>query len=444
MKQVFFFVLLSFSCLTASAQNYEGIRNTGLLMQFDKAKADLDKAWTNAKFTAKAEAYMLKTFVYSGVSMQEKMKNTPEGDLHIDEADLAFKKYKEMDPSLALVNDQVYQNGPINLYSGYYASGYADYNSKKWASAFRKMKKAVEYSDLLIEKKILTAPIDTNVLILAGITAENAGLKDDASIYYGRLADKKISGDGFESIYRFLVSHSYEKKDFAAFEKYKSSGAQLYPKSEYFTFDKVDFAVGMETDFNAKLKAVEVVLAAEPDNFKANEVLGEIIYDTLNPSDKDAPLPSNAEELEKKMIAAFNKAAAAKAGFENPFLYLGDHFISKAAKAGEKRDAYIAEMKTRTKPGVAASKEDVAKRDALDKIYGDILELARDPYENAAQIYSAKGKLEQRDKLQYKKVASYLADIAAYKKTKFKSNAAETAKYAAEEKKWLDLWDSLK
>jgi hypothetical protein len=446
MKNVLLITLISFCGMAALAQNYENIRNMALLQNYEKAKTDLDKAWANAKFISKPEAYMLKAFVYSSLAMDPKTKNTPQAEQLLNEADAAFRKYKELDPAQPLLNDQVYQGGPINLYSGYYSSGYNDYADKKWEPASKKMKKAVEYSDLLIEKKLLNSSIDTNVLILAGITAENHGLKDEAAIYYGRLADKKLSGDGFESVYRFLVSHNFQKKDYAAFEKYKSTGAELYPKSEYFTFDKIDFAIGLETEFSAKLKAMEEMLATDPNNFKANEIIGEIIYDTLNPSQQDAPLPSNAEELEKKMIAAFHKAAAAKPGFENPFLYLGDHFINKAAKVGEQREAHAAQMKSRTKPGVPASKEDIAKRDALDKTYGEALELARDPYEKAAQIYASKAKLEQREKLQYKKAVSYLADIAAYKKASANKakNTVDAARYTAEEKKWLDLWDSLK
>src|SRR4030095_8994640 len=97
-----------------------------------------------------------------------------------------------MDPSMTLIGDLVYQNAPINLYSSYYTSGYNDYTKKKWDDAYNKMKKAVEYSDLLIEKKLITVTVDTNVLVLAGITAENSSTKADAVKYYARLADKKI------------------------------------------------------------------------------------------------------------------------------------------------------------------------------------------------------------------------------------------------------------
>lgn len=447
MKKVFLVLTISLSALIMRAQSIEVIKTEFTLQQYDKAKADIDKAFAAGKITSKAEAHILKAAIYSTLAMSDANKGTPAGDQLTNEAAAAFNKYREMDPKIPLVEDLVYQSGPVNIYSSYYSSGYNDYAAKKWSDGFDKLKKAVEYSDLLIEKKLLQSSLDTNVLILAGITAENAGKKDDAAVYYSRLADNKLKGDGFESVYRFLVSYYFGKKNFPLFEKYKTIGGELYPKSEFFNYDKVDFAVGLESTFEGKLKMVEEVLAGDPDNFKANQVMGEIIYDTLNPRDENATLPSNTEELERKMVAAFQKSSSLKQGYEIPFLYLGDHFINKAVRVNKEREAHTADMKARTKPGTPSSKEDIAKRDALDKKYGDALELARDPYEKAAAIFAPRAStLDLRDKQQYKKAASYLADIAAFKKAMANKvkNTAEAAKHAAEEKKWNDLWDSIK
>jgi len=451
MKKFFLLLTTSLSVFLVNAQKYEDIKNLVLLTKFQQAKTDLDKAMTNAKFTAKPEAYILKATVYSGLANSNGVKGTPQEEQLMNEADAAFMKYKEMEPAVSLINDPVYQNGPINLYSGYYAGGYADYSAKppKWDAAYAKFKKASELSDMLIEKKVLSTTLDTNVLILAGITAESSSNKDEAAKYYKRLADAKVTGEGFESVYRFMVSHSFAKKDIPAFEKYKALGKELFPKSDYFDYDKIDFAVGLETEFGAKMKALEEILATDPNSYKANEILGEIIYDTLDSRVEGAVTPSNAAELETKMVTAFTKAAAAKPESENPWLYIGDHFINKASKINDEREAFAKEMKTRTKPGAMASKEDVAKREALDKKYSDALEGAREPYEKAAALFAAKPKSEDknqvmRDKQQYKKAVSYLTDIYANKRINAKGKPAEIAKYTAEEKKWNDLYESIK
>lgn len=442
MKRILFFLLLGLASGLLNAQGYESIKNE-IILNIKQAKTDIDKNMTNAKFTSKAEAFILKATIYAQLSIDNAVKNTSAGDDLAKEAEVAFKKYREMDPSLSFLSDPIYQSCPVNIYSNLYNSGYSDYAAKKWNTGFEKLKTAVEFSDLLIEKKVLAAAIDTNVLILAGITAENNNLKDDAARYYCRLADKKITGDGFESVYRFLVNHFFVKKDFPSFEKYKSIGNELYPKSDYFSFDKIDFAVGLESTFDGKLKALEDALVADPGNFKANEVLGEIIYDTINPREQTTALLANTDELEKKMITAFNKAAAANPELETPEIFLGDHYINKSIKIDNERTAFAAALKAKLKPGTPASKEDIAKREALDKKYAEALERAIGPYEKAAALYAKKDKLKARDTQQYKKIAGYLGEIYSFKKSRAKGNPADLAKFTAEEKKWNDLYEHL-
>ncbi len=444
MKKILSLTTICLLAIGVSAQNYEKIKNMLIVSQYVKAKEDFDKAITNEKFAAKAEAYILKSAIYAGLANADENRGNPTGDQLITEADQAFTKYKQMQPGLDLVTDLIYQNAPLHLYSGYFYSGYSDYNDDKFDAAFPKFKKAAEYSDLLIEKKLLDSPVDTNVLILAGLTAQQSNNKEDAAKYYKRLADNRITGNGYEDIYKFLVSYSFEAKDITGFEKYKALGKELFPGSEYFEYDRVDFAAGLAPDFTSKIKALEEILAQEPDNYKANQILAEIIYDTLNPTKEGAVLPANADELEGKMINAFKKSAAAKPDSEIPYLYMGDHFINKAVEVNDERQAHVKDMQARTKPGTKASPEDIKKRDALDKKYGDALVKAQEPYENAADLFSKKQDLNLREKQQYKKVVSYLSDIFAYKKVQAKGNAAEQAKFAAEEKKWNDRYESIK
>jgi hypothetical protein len=376
-------------------------------------------------------------------------KDTPAAAQLIEEADAAFTKYRELDPALSLISEPIYQNGIIMLYSNYYTFGYSDYNNKTYDKALGKLKKAIQYSDLLIKQKVLTSSLDTNVLILAAITAETGGYKDEAAAYYTKLADAKVGGDGYEGVYRYLVTYHFGKKNMEGFEKYKKLGKEVFPKSDYFDFDKVDFAVGLVDTFTEKLAAIDEVLASDPTNFKANQVLGEIIFDTLNPRDEGMVLPKNYNELEKKMIDAFSRSSKARPDYEIPLLYVGDHYINKASRMEEKRTKHAQDMKARTKPGTMASKEDVAKRDALDKEYGDTMEGAKEPYLAAAAIFAeraTKGELEIRDKQQYKKVTSYLSEIYGLKKVMANKakNLADKSKWEAEEKKWNERYESIK
>lgn len=449
MKKCLLVSLSIFLTITGWSQNYDPVKTLVMINQLDKAKADLDKSFTNAKYTAKPEAFILKTAVYAGVANMDGKKDTPAAAQLVEEADAAFTKYRELDPALSLISEPIYQNGIIMLYSNYYTFGYSDYNNKTYDKALGKLKKAIQYSDLLIKQKVLTSSLDTNVLILAAITAETGGYKDEAAAYYTKLADAKVGGDGYEGVYRYLVTYHFGKKNMEGFEKYKKLGKEVFPKSDYFDFDKVDFAVGLVNTFTEKLTAIDEVLASDPTNFKANQVLGEIIFDTLNPRDEGMVLPENYNELEKKMIDAFSRSSKARPDYEIPLLYVGDHYINKASRVEEKRNKHAQDMKARTKPGTMASKEDVAKRDALDKEYGDTMEGAKEPYLAAATIFAeraTKGELETRDKQQYKKVTSYLSEIYGLKKVMANKakNLADKAKWEAEEKKWNERYESIK
>jgi len=449
MKKSLLVSLSIFLTITGWSQNYDPVKTLVMINQLDKAKADLDKSFTNAKYTAKPEAFILKTAVYASVANMDGKKDTPAAAQLVEEADAAFTKYRELDPALSLISEPIYQNGIIMLYSNYYSFGYSDYNNKTYDKALGKLKKAILYSDLLIKQKVLTSTLDTNVLILAAITAETGGYKDEAAAYYTKLADAKVGGDGYEGVYRYLVTYHFGKKNMEGFEKYKKLGKEVFPKSDYFDFDKVDFAVGLVNTFTEKLAAIDEVLASDPTNFKANQVLGEIIYDTLNPRDEGMVLPENYNELEKKMIDAFSRSSKARPDYEIPLLYVGDHYINKASRVEEKRNKHAQDMKARTKPGTMASKEDVAKRDALDKEFGDTMEGAKEPYLAAAAIFAdraTKGELETRDKQQYKKVTSYLSEIYGLKKVMANKakNLADKAKWEAEEKKWNERYESIK
>jgi hypothetical protein len=444
MKKFFVLTTVLTFAYFVQAQNYEQIKNKLILNQYKQAKEDVDKGMANAKFASKAEAFILKATIYGWMATDSVVRKSPEGDQITKDAEEAFTKYREMDQSLALINDPIYKNGPINIYSALFSSGYKEYEKKNWQAAFEKYKKVVALSDLLIEKKVIAISLDTNSLLLAGLTAENAGLKEEAVKYYGRMADARASGAGFEGIYRFLVNYYATKKDNSNFEKYKALGKELYPDSQFFSYDKVDFAVGLEEDLNKRIKSLEETISADPTNYKAVLLLGEIIYDTLNSRKDGAAVPANADELEAKMLSTFQKAGALKPDAELPYIYSGDHFVNKSIKINDAREAHAAAMKARTKPGTQSSKEDVAKRDELDLKYGNALDGAREPYEKAAEILSKKEKLTGQEKQQYKKVVGYLGDIYLNKKIRAKGKPADQAKFAADEKKWNDLYDSIK
>jgi hypothetical protein len=283
MKNSLLIIVTLIISFTGWSQNYDPVKTLVMLNQISKAKADLDKAFTNTKYTSKPEAYILKTAIYSSsagnllkvdigskkedviqllgqpnqtsktttsngitelffydgytinfnekgvvdwineVTSKEPIKTNiilqQKATILLNEADASFTKYRELDASLSLINEPIYQNGIIMLYSNFYTFGYNDYNNKLYDKGLEKLKKAIFYSDLLIKQKVLTSTLDTNVLILAAITAETGGFTNEAAAFYTKLADAKVGGDGYEGVYRYLVTYHFGRKDMESFEK---------------------------------------------------------------------------------------------------------------------------------------------------------------------------------------------------------------------------------
>ena len=67
--------------------------------------------------------------IYAGLAQQRQRHST--ADQYLTEAETAWKKYREMDPSMALVSDLAYQNGHINIYQHFFPPD-ADYTAKNW------------------------------------------------------------------------------------------------------------------------------------------------------------------------------------------------------------------------------------------------------------------------------------------------------------------------
>lgn len=433
--------------LLAQAQ-YESIKNKLLIVtpkNLQEAKEDVDKKMSNAKFASKPEAYMLKATIYAYLAADSTNKATGKSDAFEQEAEASLKKYQEMDASAELIKDPIYRNAAIGLYEKLFNEGYDYYQSKKYAESYSKFKKVSEYSDLLIKNQLLNSPVDTNVLILAAFTADNSDQKAEAVKYYKRLADANVTGDSYENVYRFLVTYYFTNKDMDSFEKYKALGLKYYPKSEFFTYDKVDFAVGLETDFDKKLAAIDELLVSDPNNYKANMNLVELAFEALHSEKDDVKKPANPAKLEEKMLKALTSLQQTRPEDPLPFVVMGDHYINMSILADKKREEHVADMRKRNKPGTPASKEDIAKRDQLEKEYEAIYYKATEPYEKGAALYAKKGNdLNAQEKQQYKKIAGYLGDIYTFKAARSKNaKPAEIAKFEAEAKKWNDIYGSI-
>jgi hypothetical protein len=449
-KIVFSFVALAcFACFGYS-QNYDNLKNQVLLGQVKEAKEELDKKWTNAKFVAKPEAYILKSTIYTKMAVDPAMADKEEENRNI--ALENFNKYKEMDPTMALLKDPVYANTEATLFNAVINSGIKKVTSDKWDAALADFKISSDLSDHLIKEKQITWTFDTISNYYGGIAAQNAGKLDEAERLYKKVADQKIAGPDYVNMYRFLMFNSFQKGNTADFEKYRALGHELYPNEEYFTASEMDFILSLDDD-KAKFQKIDEKLAKEPNNAKLQETYGLILFDKLNKGD-DASAMTAAEraELENKMANAFTKSAELDpASSAKGYFYLGNHYINKSVEVGTQMDSVTDQIKAFNKTAKPdktgklppAPKELTDKRAALSAAYDAELEKGLPYLTKSAEAYGKQTNLGSIDKQNYKKLVDQLIIIYGNKAIKAKV-PADKAKFAAEEKKWTDVYSGIK
>ena len=136
MKQFFLSAILG--CLVLGNIQAQEMKKVQLFMmsqKFAEAKAEIDKAVTDPKFSGKAETYYWRSRIYAAIFNNAALRaKTPNAK---EVAEEAFAKYQQMDASYKLVTD-LGPEGPqgyFDLYQGSFQEGVRTFNAKNWDSA---------------------------------------------------------------------------------------------------------------------------------------------------------------------------------------------------------------------------------------------------------------------------------------------------------------------
>jgi len=444
------FILATFSLVafiaSASAQ-FEDVKKYLMLGQYPMAKQSLDALASKPKANSKPEYFLAKATILSHLMGTAQ---PPESSKMRDESIEAYRKYLSLDPSNAenLQNDNMYRNAPINYYTSYYKEAFDLFNKSDYENASTGFKNMVEWSDVLIKNKILSGPIDTTAVYLAGASHQNAKKFDEAAGYYSRLANAKVPGEDYASMYKFLMSYNFEKGNINEFQKYKTVGQELYPKDEFFAYDEMTFILNMENE-TEKFRRLEEKIAKEPNNAKMNLIYGSLLFEQLTDKKADFESPGYRDS-ENKMVDALNRSAAASPDDPMPNFLIGKQYFYKSERVDEKIDGVIDEIRKfnqAQKPDKAGKtppppKELTARRDSLRTQQGQYMDQAV-PYLLKAEPVMAKTyKNDKSTKQNYKILVGDLINYYTFK-GQYTKIAAEKPKFLAEEKKWTDVYDKI-
>lgn len=429
MKKLLLLTMLAAAFQLVQAQDLKKVQTTVILKKWEDAKTEIDKAIADPKGQTK-EGYYWKARVYAALYADPVL--TAKYPNAAKDADAAFKKYRELDPSLTVAKASG-PEGYFDMYKTSFADAIKVFNAKKWDEAAIDFTTAVEYSDVIFTNKWTAGnyAFDTTSLLYLGYAFQNAKKMDDAAKAYGRLADNKVGGETYADIYKFLDSYYSTAKNQELFNKYLALSRELYPAEgaswDEFEMDYIDnnWTLAQKVAFYDKGDAAGTLTERQLLQF------GEVF---VHVKDKEKTLDSaQALAYTLKAADAFKKAYAKNnqnsiAAFNVGVIYYNIY--------GEYDDKYAGNI--RNLQGINANRppadKDPKKKAAADakfkeqtdaiknanaaieKPLMDNLDMAIDWLEKSYTVLKSKSDKNKTEKSIANKSVDFLANLYAYKR----------------------------
>jgi hypothetical protein len=407
MKKTLFFSFLFLVVMGVTAQDLKKVKSYSDSKQWDKAKTEVDAFI--AKNPTSAEGYYAKSKVYSGLASNEQFKTLvadPRG-----EAFDAFKKAVELDKDnklmVLMVQDQY--KPVIDLYTGYFESGAAYYNSgianknkADYEKAMNEFMNANKVGTYINQKKWVTlGDLDTTLTLNIAKSALNAGRKEDALLYFKKIADANVSSTkddkvGYTLPYQWLTQYYKDNKDEANMIKYADLGRKYFPNDDFYDAMLIEYYRGKK-DHDALFKKYDEIVTRFPDSSVyhfnyANDAFN-YVYNSdagVKVTDKEAVLKRAGEEMQK--------ALALKPNDVNTNWLIGQYYYNGGIDLREQANAVKG-----TKP------EDVKKKADLNAQAKELFNKAI-PYGEKA-ISMAEVGAKKSEKSRYKSVVDLMQRI---------------------------------
>ncbi len=420
MKKYLLAAAFSGAAVFALGQDLKSITLYATTNQFDKAKTEVDGYLAIEKNAAKPEGWYYKAYIYNSLG-RVPSKPVAESKALYQGAFDAIKKYSTIDPKAPLTNEE--KNSTVyNIYFGEYDLGIKSYNDKNYEEAFDCFKKALDVHDYIYSKDLLGpnnlkfAALDTDAVWNLAIIANTLNKKDDAAVYYKRIADADLGDEKYATAYDELILKYKKERNAELFTKYIAAAKKHYPIDlPYWENKEIDFALA-DLEGVALLNKYEELGKTMPGNYV-------VFYNYAVEIDKflgtDAAKTVDAAAYKAKMEEAFKKSIANKSTIEGN-LQLANLYYSKTFDLQER----AAKIKG-TKPAEVKTKNEVLA--SVKTTMGQALPYA----EEAARLLGELKEYKYSDKANYKLAMEIL--VNGYKMI---GNAAKLAEY---EKKKIEV-----
>jgi hypothetical protein len=373
-----------------------------------EAKAEIDKALTVEKNQKNSEAWYTKLKIYNALAATDATRaQYPDAR---DQAFEALKKYVDVDDKkLLLLQMDGYK--PVNeIYQGYFQIGANDYNGAKYKEALQNFTGALAASSYMNAKGWTNLKIDTTSTLYAGISAEKAGLKDTAAIYYGKLADAKIAninGSNMIDIYKWLVDYYNTKKDAANTAKYIGLAKEQYPEDLFWPSTELD-NLREKGNKDSLFAKYDEIVAKFPKNHLFFFNFGLELYQYASDTSKGSR-PANYDALIAKSTEMLKKCLELQPDYPQAALVLGQINYNAGV-----------DLQGQTKKIPGKGPDDIKKRADLRIAAGKKFDEAIPYFELVDKDLGTKGKLKMDEKSSLKDAYDLLITIYENKNIKDK------------------------
>jgi len=227
-------ILLLIIAFQANAQDFNKVKTSLMINQYESAKAEYDKIITKKpNLATTAEGHYWKTRIFAGLTKDPK-NTTAFADLKN-----AIDAYITADASTNYAVAK--ENGPepfFDLYLNNFKKGVGAFNEKNWKLASSEFDQAVKYSDIIFTQGWASSKqkFDTTSLMYAGFSNQNANNVDQTMIYYKRLVDAKINTPELQDIYKYILLQYVNTKDKANFDAFLKITEAAYPAENWFDY----------------------------------------------------------------------------------------------------------------------------------------------------------------------------------------------------------------
>ena len=406
-----------FAATSLAAQDKKTVTKALDAKQLDKAQQAVD-AFV-AKDEKNAEAWYLKSKVYTAIAESEQYsKLVPNSEKAGWEA---LKKYAAIDKTfqVAMKADLLtYQDNFQFYYKKFINNGSANLDAKNYSEALNYFKSALSVSAFFYDNKWSSIALDTTIVFYTGYTAMKGEMKEDAEVYFNKLAAANAYGTDLRIAYGWLANYYTEvKKDTKKGLAYAEQGLKFYPTDDYL-IDQKSLAIATSGDINAVFANHEVSINKPNAPYGDYLKYGIDLYGYLYDDSTAATTKKDFAEKQTKFEVVMGKGLALKPNNAEGNYLMGFHHGNKVVSLEKQIKAY---NNKKTPADIAAKKALEQQRDAQ-------VDAALKNLSLCASIYKSKmANIKENELRNYK---STLANLIVF--NNYKSDKAKVTQYKAD------------